>query len=399
MYMMYDSSTDSWGSREYLTDARSQYAGSIGFNKKGELDAIWYGYALPTITSPYIIHHAQKTGTTWTEDYNLINSPSYQYYPNLLCSKPYSIPDEGFAFVWVDYSTVRFWTSEDFILGNPEYTNGLGWYDMTLRVNNVAPKVNDSLLKGISVFEETEFDMLILFEDPALTAPTEVFEYKISWGDGKVTDWTASPAKIVDELLAGRNPETGFAYGTTIEDVYSFNDQPITYMWASFYSADSDTYDITINGFNKNTMAWEQIYSYYGFSSPGEFERSFTTPIYTRWEIKFTDYEINDNIYYSYRFEVEDFSLSGLGYVIANHLYVDDMPTNTPEDQYKVEIQLRDDDLGSDIVSIDVTVKNIAPVVKSGVVTPDLTFGIDEGTPVQLQYYSFDDIAFDEPTE
>jgi hypothetical protein len=399
MYMMYDSSTDSWGSREYLTDARSQYAGSIGFNKKGELDAIWYGYKLPTVTSPYIIHHAEKTGTTWTDDYNFINSPSYQYYPNLLCSKPFSISDEGFAFVWVDYSTVRFWTSDDFKIGNPEYTNGLAWYDMTVRVNNVAPKVNDSLLKGITVFEQTEFDMLILFEDPGLTAPTEIFEYKISWGDGKVTDWTASPAKTVDELLAGRNPETGFAYGTTIEDIYSFNEQPITYMWASFYSADSDTYDITINGFNKNTMAWEEIYSYYGFSSPGEFEQSFTTPIYTSWEIKFTDYENNDNIYYTYKFEVEDFSLSGLGYVTANHLYVDDMPTNTPEDQYRVEIQLRDDDLGSDMVSIDITVKNIAPVVKSGVVTPDITFGIEEGTPVQLQYFTFDDVAFEELTE
>ena len=43
--------------------------------------------------------------------------------------------------------------------------------------------------------------------------------------------------------------------------------------------------------------------------------------------------------------------------------------------------------------------ENIPPVVKEGITTPKLKYGIDEGTLIGIDEFSFDDIAFDESTE
>ena len=83
-YLMYNSTTSGWGSREYLTDARTQYYPTIGYNNKGEVDVLWYGYSLPGLTSPYVIHHSQKSATGWVDDYNFYSSGASNYYPNLL---------------------------------------------------------------------------------------------------------------------------------------------------------------------------------------------------------------------------------------------------------------------------------------------------------------------------
>jgi hypothetical protein len=403
MYKNFNATTNSWGGKEYITKYTTsvyQNYPTISVNQAGVIDVLWYGRIMPSGTTPYIIRHAQKTSTGWSSDENYYSfSSNYQYYPNLLGQAINSKAKSGFAYVWVDSTVLKFDTSEDFIIGTPEFLNGLDSHDMTLRVNNVVPELNSSAMSNLVAFEQTDFDFMVLFKDPGLGATTEIFEYNIDWGDGTSSGWTVTSAKTADELLSGRNPETGYAYGTTLEETYSFNDQLITYVFVSFYSADSDTYDIDIEGFNKNTNAWESIYSYYGFSSPGDFERTFTTPVYTKWRISFADYENNDNIYYTYKFRVEDFSYSGYGFFIANHIYLDDMPTATPEDKLNLVVEFRDDDLGYDKVNGEVTVKNIAPVVNMGMITPDLTYGMDEGDILSLEYFTFDDKAFEEPTE
>ena len=96
---------------------------------------------------------------------------------------------------------------------------------------------------------------------------------------------------------------------------------------------------------------------------------------------------------------VENFP-TGSGYIIAKHMYPDDMPTGTLWDLYDLFVELRDDDLGYDNDSYVVNVSSVAPTIEEGKTLPDITtISIDEGTEVYLDKFAFDDVAFDEPTE
>jgi hypothetical protein len=114
MYSKFDLSTKKWSAREYITTSsnRYQYHPSISVNGVGEVDVVWYGYQ-STGSTPYAIHHAEKTSTGWNVNWDLIASRSYQqYYPRMLCALPNSRPAVGFAFVWFDnYRNLKYYTS------------------------------------------------------------------------------------------------------------------------------------------------------------------------------------------------------------------------------------------------------------------------------------------------
>jgi hypothetical protein len=196
MYSKFNSSTMSWGTKEYVTSITSgspyHSAPSIAINQLGEIDIVHYGYQ-PSWSSPYVIHHAQKQGTNWVNNWNLYTySTSYQYYPTVLHSYPNSIAETGFAFAWFDaYYNLRYWTSEDFEIGDPMFTDGIDFCNKTLKVNNVPPEIdlNATYTTPSKVNEQAPFTLHTEFEDPAAGLPTERFEYNISIKGGDSSGW------------------------------------------------------------------------------------------------------------------------------------------------------------------------------------------------------------------
>jgi hypothetical protein len=88
------------------------------------------------------------------------------------------------------------------------------------------------------------------------------------------------------------------------------------------------------------------------------------------------------------------------GIIEEPYSYPDDHPvTGTPSDMFDITIDLKDDDLGTDYAETNITVRSVPPEVFEGVITPDLSEGIDEGTYVTISEFTYDDVAFDEPTE
>jgi hypothetical protein len=413
MYAKYDSSTQTWGAREYITQITSgsprQYNPSIAVNKAGEIDVVWHGYQYPSLTSPYAIHHAQKIGTSWEVDWNFYPGHIFhdQMYASLLCSPPNCIAKDGFAFVWYDsYYFIKYYTSEDFKIDNPEFTDGEDQCNYKLNVTNVKPKLNMSAIGMFHAYESTEFDLAILFDDPGIGIPTEVFEYNVDWGDGNVTGWTTCEDRHIEDLLSGYNPEEGFA-NKPIFGEYSFNEKPITSMYVvtrqNLGYSGTGSWHIKIDGFNKSAQAWEEIYYYHSTIDPGPFERTFPNPIYTRWRIEFFDYYNPARTFnYYYEYTVEDLPTEG-GYIITKkHMYPDDHPeTGTPWDLFNITIDIRDDDLGTSHTVTNITVHDIPPDIIEGTVTPETLAeeGISEGTLVTLKNFKFDDIAYNVPTE
>jgi hypothetical protein len=401
MYRMYDSSTGKWGPREYLTSKQTyQYYPTVSVNEKGEVDVMWWGYSIPSGTTTYRLHRARKTTTGWDFDYNYYVTSSTNYYVNLFCQPPVSVAEEGFAFVWYDGS-VKFWTSEDFRMGTPEFTNGMAWCNASVHVKNVVPTINLTTMGNMSYAkEQEEFALRIFFEDPGVKAPTEIYETKIDWGDGTTEDWKVQKGYPVENLLKGRNPPTGSARKKIVEE-HSFFDEPITYIKFK-YSQPLYVYyhHILLEGFNTSTQLWETIYYYHSTYGAPEFEQSYPIPYYNKWRAEVECYQTPTQTgYYEYEFRVEDFFLKG-GYIDAMHVYKDDMPTGTPWDLLDVKIELREDDLGYDKVNFTVNVSTVPPELELGKILPDLSVTrIAEGDQVILDKFKFDDIAYDEPTE
>jgi hypothetical protein len=75
---------------------------------------------------------------------------------------------------------------------------------------------------------------------------------------------------------------------------------------------------------------------------------------------------------------------------MLTHVYVDDNPTGTPEDDYAIGVTLTDDALGSTAASTSVTVKNAAPTLENLAITTPIGEGevatlngdiVDQGVP------------------
>jgi hypothetical protein len=196
MYSMFDSSTKSWSSKEYISATNTYYTyqsmPSIAVNSAGEIDVLWYGYTFndPSWSSPYVLHHAEKVGTSWDLNLNYILTSSTPYYPNLMSSTN-SLANKGFAFTFNEGTyPMKLMTSSDFVYGNPEFTKGLDWANKTVRVNNVDPEIVLNYTWPKSVDEQEVFTFHSEFTDPAAGVSTENFEFNITWGNGEYTGWS-----------------------------------------------------------------------------------------------------------------------------------------------------------------------------------------------------------------
>jgi hypothetical protein len=205
--IMYTTRTSSgvWGAREYITKITSgypyQYSPSIAINDAGEMDIIWYGYRSPTWSYPYVLHHAEKSGTSWKVDWNIYTGSSYQYYPRLMYST-YCKAKSGYAFTWLDGGTpFKYWTSGDFEFGDPRFTDGLDFCNNSVTVYNVEPVFDEGTIYTVPniVKEQEEFILHAEFVDPAAGVETEVLEYNVTWGDGQYTGW-----EQVEKFKAGK---------------------------------------------------------------------------------------------------------------------------------------------------------------------------------------------------
>lgn len=65
-----------------------------------------------------------------------------------------------------------------------------------------------------------------------------------------------------------------------------------------------------------------------------------------------------------------------------DHLYVDDDPSGTPADPYRIDVRVRDDDGGADQTAATVTVENVAP---TGITVVPSAGTVEEGLPVTYE--------------
>jgi hypothetical protein len=93
-------------------------------------------------------------------------------------------------------------------------------------------------------------------------------------------------------------------FAGSFNDIYTYLDIPIKYIWFSCYSNDFDSYHIDVEGMRIDNNQWEQIYYYHGDPYPGDQEFNFDPPIYKRWKIHYYDSDNNDWISYSYEYHV-----------------------------------------------------------------------------------------------
>jgi hypothetical protein len=130
-------------------------------------------------------------------------SPNSVYYFNT-----YSTPD--LARLWASSPTATtgsIGTNYGLVTAfefNPKPESGIANTTIEIMVHNVAPELDTSGMKFAlpdgtivdRVEEGQEFDLVnITFKDPALLAPTEVFEYRVDLGDGVFSPWANVPFK------------------------------------------------------------------------------------------------------------------------------------------------------------------------------------------------------------
>jgi hypothetical protein len=247
MYNKWSSTSKSWGTKEYITKITAsypyQYNPSIAINAKGEIDVMWHGYQSPSWTYPYAIHHAERSGTSWNIDWNVHVSSGYQYFVNLFCSPQHNIAKQGYAYIWFDnYYQMKYMTSKDFEYGNPEFTDGLDFCNRTVRVDNVAPKIDLRTMYTVPtiVKEQEPFQLFAEFEDPAAGAHTEIFEYNITWGAGGYTGWQkvekfrpGVPGGLKERTFQPDGDEGQDAQIYSYYQDYNFATYPYSYMGSS----------------------------------------------------------------------------------------------------------------------------------------------------------------------
>jgi hypothetical protein len=70
---------------------------------------------------------------------------------------------------------------------------------------------------------------------------------------------------------------------------------------------------------------------------------------------------------------------AGAGTFSASHQYLDDDPTGTPSDVYTITVTVTDDDMGSGVDTIPITVDNVDPVITSIVSSATFEDKAEEG--------------------
>ena len=111
-----------WQAQEAVTDANNgQYNPSIAIDNEDNVHVVWRGLGWGANPSYYNIQHRKRTNTGWERQEGLTDAHTDQYYPNLIWALHPTIfglktcrPKTGYAFVWVDGTTLKFYRSNDF---------------------------------------------------------------------------------------------------------------------------------------------------------------------------------------------------------------------------------------------------------------------------------------------
>lgn len=121
--------------------------------------------------------------------------------------------------------------------------------------------------------------------------------------DAAVTSSTMELKGGAEKPLSGRNPSSGTTQSTLYAN-YTHYEKFISYLNIYCYISSPSRGTVTVNGWNPNTTAWEQIDYRTGWVFPLTVIYDPVTPQYTKWEITLVPNYSWTNVYYSYTYEV-----------------------------------------------------------------------------------------------
>jgi len=110
-----------WQSHEAVTDKdNNQYDPTIAIDKNDNIHVVWHGQGWGSNPSYYNIQYRKRTSSGWQTQEGLTDVTAYQYSPNCIWALHPTVSGEkpnrtktGYAFVWVDGSTIKFYKSDD----------------------------------------------------------------------------------------------------------------------------------------------------------------------------------------------------------------------------------------------------------------------------------------------
>ena len=230
------------------------------------------------------------------------------------------------------------------------YPDQTGPYNVDIRVANVRPVL--VVAPDQMVFEGSLLDLsamgappLALFIDDGVQ---DTHTVTVDWGDGSIAD----PLTLFGS--AG-----SFAVGGTH-----------TY-------ADNDTYEVTVTVTDDDGGTDTQsFFVTVKNANPVIDTRAITTPINENESATLSGTYSDPGVLDTHELDIDwngdnvfdQIVMVSGGTFSVDHQYLDDDPTGTSMDTFPVNFRLRDDDGGSDTDSVDLTVKNVPPVL---VVAPD----------------------------
>lgn len=147
------------------------------------------------------------------------------------------------------------------------------------------------------VFNTDESEVNVYTE----SGPNQNFGILLPMG-ASVTDSEMTLKGGAEKPFSGRNPLTG-STSSTLYANYTHYEKFISYLNIYCYASSRAT--VTVNGWNPNTTAWEQIYYNSGWVFPLTVIHKPVTPQYTKWEITFVPYYSWTNVYYSFDYEIQ----------------------------------------------------------------------------------------------
>ncbi|KXA88542.1 hypothetical protein AKJ61_04695, partial [candidate division MSBL1 archaeon SCGC-AAA259B11] len=140
-------------------------------------------------------------------------------------------------------------------------------------------------------------------------------DYKIKWTSSTTkTKWFEDKSDIPGGSGGTKSGESNHTK-STLEDTYSYN-SPIKSVKITLHDSDSDTVDLTVEGYDGSGWHTLKDYRNRSYSNP-VLDQSFSQS-YEKIKVKYFDWEHNDTIYYNY-----EFGLGGGANIIDTRVYKD----------------------------------------------------------------------------
>jgi hypothetical protein len=179
------------------------------------------------------------------------------------------------------------------------------WANSTTRTYKVdADSPTITLSTPVPAYPNTTTDVRVdaTIRDPSAASFNVKMQYKYGM--------TGSIVTFLDNGGGGtytvRNPTSGYGYRQTLTGTYQAGGgMAIKHISVYCYSSDRDGLRLTVNGFNRDTQAWERLHYSTTNGNGVKFNQYFTDKYYTQFSISYYDTENNDRIWSSLK---EDFT-------------------------------------------------------------------------------------------